>query len=172
MVRAKVTKISHSDMGDNHIDTVISPIISPYPISISRMTISIWLITISIYRIPDRNTILNIDNPIDISLMSDLLHGSPISICHTDIGSYLVTRARDQRHTPHCRATGPLRRFISCLLMCSFHCLLMCSFHCLLILSAMGHLGDSCGWGSGRPRRAPAAARRGRRTCSASRAPR
>jgi hypothetical protein len=35
-------KISHIDMEDDHIDTVISHIISPYPISISRMTISIW----------------------------------------------------------------------------------------------------------------------------------
>jgi hypothetical protein len=34
--------ISHIDMGDDHIDTVISHIISPYPISISRMTILIW----------------------------------------------------------------------------------------------------------------------------------
>jgi len=34
-------KISHIDMGDDRIDTVISYIISPYPISISRMTISI-----------------------------------------------------------------------------------------------------------------------------------
>jgi len=35
-------KTSHIDMGDDRIDTVISHIISPYPISISRMTISIW----------------------------------------------------------------------------------------------------------------------------------
>jgi len=32
-------KISHIDMGDDRIDTVISHIISPYPVSISRMTI-------------------------------------------------------------------------------------------------------------------------------------
>ena len=35
-------KISHIDMGDDFIDTVISYIINPYPISMSRMTISIW----------------------------------------------------------------------------------------------------------------------------------
>jgi hypothetical protein len=35
-------KISHIDMRDDHIDTVIFRIISPYPISISRMTVSIW----------------------------------------------------------------------------------------------------------------------------------
>jgi len=35
-------KISHIDMGDDHIDTVIFHTISPYPISISRLTISIW----------------------------------------------------------------------------------------------------------------------------------
>ena len=40
--RTQSDKISHIDMGDDHIDTVISHIISPYPISISRMTISIW----------------------------------------------------------------------------------------------------------------------------------
>jgi hypothetical protein len=37
--------ISHIDMGDmgnDHIDTVIFHIFSPYPISISRMTISLW----------------------------------------------------------------------------------------------------------------------------------
>jgi hypothetical protein len=34
-------KISHVDMGDGRIDAVISHIISPYPISISRMTTSI-----------------------------------------------------------------------------------------------------------------------------------
>jgi len=35
-----------------------------------------------------------IDNPIDISLMSDLPYRSPISISHTDIGSHLVTVVR------------------------------------------------------------------------------
>jgi hypothetical protein len=35
-------KISYIDMGYDRIDTVISHIISPYLISISRMTISIW----------------------------------------------------------------------------------------------------------------------------------
>ena len=35
-------KISHIDMEDNHIDVVISHIIRPYPISVSRMTVSIW----------------------------------------------------------------------------------------------------------------------------------
>jgi hypothetical protein len=34
-------KISHIDMEDDRIDTVISHIISPYSISISRMTMSI-----------------------------------------------------------------------------------------------------------------------------------
>jgi hypothetical protein len=34
--------ISHIDIGDDRIDTLISHIISPYPMSISRMTISIW----------------------------------------------------------------------------------------------------------------------------------
>jgi hypothetical protein len=35
-------KISHIDTEDDRIDTLISHIISPYPISISRMTMSIW----------------------------------------------------------------------------------------------------------------------------------
>jgi hypothetical protein len=35
-------KISHIDVGDDRIDIVISHIISPYSISISRITISIW----------------------------------------------------------------------------------------------------------------------------------
>jgi len=35
-------KISHIDMEDDHIDTVISHIIIPIPIWISGMTISIW----------------------------------------------------------------------------------------------------------------------------------
>jgi len=34
-------KISHTDMEDDRIDTVISHIINPYPISKSRLTISI-----------------------------------------------------------------------------------------------------------------------------------
>jgi hypothetical protein len=36
--RRQSDKISHIDMEDDHIDTVISHIISPYPISISRMS--------------------------------------------------------------------------------------------------------------------------------------
>jgi len=67
-------------MGDDHIDSVISHIISPYPISISRMTISIWWITKSIYRIPYRYAISHIDIHMDIALMSDLLYRSHISI--------------------------------------------------------------------------------------------
>ena len=39
---AQSVKISHIGMGDDRIDTVISHLISPYPISTSRMTISIW----------------------------------------------------------------------------------------------------------------------------------
>jgi len=41
---AQSDKISHIDTEvlDDHIDTLISHIISPYPISISGMTISIW----------------------------------------------------------------------------------------------------------------------------------
>jgi hypothetical protein len=35
-------KISHIDMADDRIDTIISHFISPYPVSISRMTISRW----------------------------------------------------------------------------------------------------------------------------------
>jgi len=72
-------------MGDVRIDTVVSHIISPYPISISKMTISIWQITISIDHIAYRYTIFHISNPIDISLMSDLPHQSPISIFHIDL---------------------------------------------------------------------------------------
>jgi hypothetical protein len=53
-------KISHINMGDYRIDTVISHIISPYPIS-------------------------HIDIHIDISLMSDLPILSPISISHIDL---------------------------------------------------------------------------------------
>jgi len=41
VARVQSDKISHIDMEDDHIDTVISHIISPYPISISRMTVSI-----------------------------------------------------------------------------------------------------------------------------------
>jgi hypothetical protein len=47
-------KISHIDIQDDHIDTVISHIISPYPISISRMTISILSSPISLAHIPYR----------------------------------------------------------------------------------------------------------------------
>jgi len=53
-------------MEDDHIDTVISHIISPYPISIMNISI--------------------IDIPIDITLMSDLPYRSPILISHIDIG--------------------------------------------------------------------------------------
>jgi len=35
-------KTSHIDTEDDHIDAVISHVISPHPISTSRMTISIW----------------------------------------------------------------------------------------------------------------------------------
>jgi len=35
-------KISHTDMENDHIDAVLSHIIRSYPISISRMTLSIW----------------------------------------------------------------------------------------------------------------------------------
>jgi hypothetical protein len=41
---AQSDKISDIDMEDDRIDTVISHIINPYPISISRMTISIWYV--------------------------------------------------------------------------------------------------------------------------------
>ena len=40
-------KISHIDIQDDHIDI-------PYPISISRMTISIWWMTTSMYHLPYR----------------------------------------------------------------------------------------------------------------------
>jgi ammonia channel protein AmtB len=40
--RGQSDKISHIDLQDDRIDTIISHIISPHPISISRMTISIW----------------------------------------------------------------------------------------------------------------------------------
>ena len=39
--RTQSDKTSHIDMEDDSIDTIISHIISSYPISISRMTISI-----------------------------------------------------------------------------------------------------------------------------------
>jgi len=58
-------KISHIDIQDDHIDTVISHIISQYPISISRMT--------------------HIDNDIDIRI--DIPYRYSISISR----SYLVT---------------------------------------------------------------------------------
>jgi hypothetical protein len=64
-------KISHIDMEDYHIDTVISHIISPYPISISRMTISI-------YRVSNRYPISHIGVP----LTSDLPYRSPISMSY------------------------------------------------------------------------------------------
>jgi hypothetical protein len=40
--RLQSDKISHIDMGDDRIDTVISHIMNPYPVSIFRMTTSIW----------------------------------------------------------------------------------------------------------------------------------
>jgi hypothetical protein len=39
---AQSDKISHIDIQDDRIDTVLSHIIRPYPMLISRMTISIW----------------------------------------------------------------------------------------------------------------------------------
>ena len=42
VIRHQSDKISHIDIGDDHIDTVISHIIRRYPILISKMTISIW----------------------------------------------------------------------------------------------------------------------------------
>jgi len=84
-------KISHIDMEGDHIDTVISHIISPYPTSKSRTTISTWWMPISTYHIQNRLTMFHIDNPIDNSLTSDLPYRSSISISHLDIGSYLVT---------------------------------------------------------------------------------
>jgi hypothetical protein len=45
-------KISHIDIEDDHIDTVISYIISSYPISISRMTISLSDHILSLWRKP------------------------------------------------------------------------------------------------------------------------
>jgi hypothetical protein len=47
-------KIDHIDTEDDRIDTVISHIISPYPISIWRMTISILSSPISLDNIPYR----------------------------------------------------------------------------------------------------------------------
>jgi hypothetical protein len=52
--REQSDKLSYIDVGDDHIDNIISHIISPYPISISTMIISIWLLTILIYHIPYR----------------------------------------------------------------------------------------------------------------------
>jgi hypothetical protein len=63
-------KISHIDMENDHIDTAISHIITPYPIS---MTMS------------------HTDNPIGIPFVSHLTYRSSISISHIDIESYLVT---------------------------------------------------------------------------------
>jgi hypothetical protein len=78
-------KIFHIDMEDEHIDTVISHIISPYPTSIWWMIISIWWMTILIYHVTYRYNILHIDNAIGIALMSDLPYRSPISISHIDL---------------------------------------------------------------------------------------
>ena len=77
--------MSHIDMEDDHIDTVISHIISPYPISISRMTI-----------IQDDHIDVA-DNHIDILYPISISHISCrclISISHIDIGSYLVILGR------------------------------------------------------------------------------
>ena len=76
--RIQSDKISHIDMGDDHIDTVISHIISPCSISISRM------MTVSIYHIQYRYAIFHIDVSIDIRLMSDIPHRCPhhiLSLC-------------------------------------------------------------------------------------------
>jgi hypothetical protein len=70
-------KISHIDIQDDRIDTVISHIDIPYPISISRMTISIWWMTISITHIPYRYPIFHIDTHIDIPLISDIPYRYP-----------------------------------------------------------------------------------------------
>jgi len=40
--RDQIDRTSHIDMGDDHIDVVISHTINPYSISMSWMTISIW----------------------------------------------------------------------------------------------------------------------------------
>ena len=47
--REQSDKISHIDMEDNHSDNVISHIISPYTISLSKLTISISDIVIGSY---------------------------------------------------------------------------------------------------------------------------
>ena len=78
-------KISHIDIQDDSIDTVISHIHTTYPISTSRMTISIWWMTISINHIPYRYSIFHIDTHIDIPLMSDIPYRYPISISYIDI---------------------------------------------------------------------------------------
>jgi hypothetical protein len=81
--RAQSDKISHVDVGYDRIDTVISHIISPYPISTSRMTRRLYRYTIS-----------------------HLPYRYPISIFHIDIGSYLLTlvgppRWCSPRHPTH-----------------------------------------------------------------------
>ena len=81
---AQSDNISHIDIEDDHIDTVISHIDIPYPTSISRMTISIWWMSISIYHMPYRYPIFHIDTHIDISLISDIPYRYPISISHID----------------------------------------------------------------------------------------
>jgi hypothetical protein len=45
----QINKICHIDMGDDRIDTVISHVIRPYPVSICRMPISISRIDIGSY---------------------------------------------------------------------------------------------------------------------------
>jgi len=88
------------------MDTVISHIIGPYLISISRMTISIWWMTISIYYSPYRYLMSHINIPIDIPLTSDLPYRSSISDSHIDIGSYLVTLVQVEPMKPMLKAPG------------------------------------------------------------------
>jgi len=80
-------RISHIDMGDDRIDTVISHIIS----IISHIAMGDDQIDMVDNHIhipyPKLYPIFRIDTPIDISLMSDLPCRSPISISR----SYLVT---------------------------------------------------------------------------------
>jgi hypothetical protein len=66
-------------MGDDHIHTVVSHIISPYPIPIFRMTTSIS-------HSPNRCRY-----SYRFSLTFDLPYRSPTSISHIDIGSYFDT---------------------------------------------------------------------------------
>jgi hypothetical protein len=79
-------KISHIDIKDDGIDTIISHISNLYPMSISRMTISIWWMSVSIIHIPYRHTY-----GYPIPLMHDSPYRYLISISHIDIASYFVT---------------------------------------------------------------------------------